>query len=190
MALPPETQKTVDVFRAIRESQASFGSDVIRCYVISFTHGVSDVLEVLLLAKEAGLFRWRADGGGLASESDIDIAPLFETVDDLRSAGRLLDALFANPAYRHQLDARGRFQEVMLGYSDSNKDGGYLSANWELYKGQDTIVQTCRNHNVAWRFFHGRGGSIGRGGGRAGQAILAQPNGSVAGGFQPGSRGR
>jgi phosphoenolpyruvate carboxylase len=184
VALPPETQKTVDVYRAIRESQASFGSDVIRCYVISFTHAVSDVLEVLLLAKEAGLFRWRADGGGLASESDIDIAPLFETVDDLRNAGRLLDALFANPAYRHQLDARGRFQEVMLGYSDSNKDGGYLSANWELYKGQDTIVQTCRNHSVAWRFFHGRGGSIGRGGGRAGQAILAQPNGSVAGRFR------
>ena len=184
VALPPIAHRTVDVFRAIRESQAASGADVVRCYVISFTHAVSDVLEVLLLAKEAGLFRWRAGGEGLASESDIDIAPLFETVDDLRGAGRLLDTLFANPAYRHQLEARGRFQEVMLGYSDSNKDGGYLSANWELYKGQDTIVQTCRNHNVAWRFFHGRGGSIGRGGGRAGHAILAQPNGSVAGRFR------
>jgi phosphoenolpyruvate carboxylase len=110
--------------------------------------------------------------------------PLFETVDDLRGAGELLEALFANPAYHRQLEARGRFQEVMLGYSDSNKDGGYLSANWELYKGQDTIVRTCRNHNVTWRFFHGRGGSIGRGGGRAGQAILAQWKGSVAGRFR------
>jgi phosphoenolpyruvate carboxylase len=182
--LPGAAQRTVDVFRAIRDSQEAFGADVIRCYVISFTHSVSDVLEVLLLAKEAGLFRWRARGADLVAESDLDIAPLFETVDDLRAADGLLGALASNAVYARQLEARGRFQEVMLGYSDSNKDGGYLSAHWELYKAQDRIAAALRGAGLAWRFFHGRGGSIGRGGGRSGQAILAQPAGTVAGRFR------
>jgi phosphoenolpyruvate carboxylase len=182
--LPAETQRTLEVFRVIREAHETIGLEAIRCYVISFTHQVSDILEVLLLAKEAGLFRWRTDSEELTAESDLDIVPLVETVDDLRNAGRLLDAVFTNVAYQRQMTARGHFQEIMLGYSDSNKDGGYLSAHWELYSAQERIVRACQAHGVTWRFFHGRGGSIGRGGGRAGQAILAQPSGSVAGRFR------
>ena len=182
--LPADTSLTVEVFRAIREAHETLGKLAIRCYVISFMHDVSDVLEVLLLAKEVGLFRWRTDGAELSAESDLDIVPLVETVEDLRNAGHVLDALFSNLAYQHQMKARGHFQEIMLGYSDSNKDGGYLSAHWELYSAQDRIKRACQAHGITWRFFHGRGGSIGRGGGRAGQAILSQPSGSVAGRFR------
>jgi phosphoenolpyruvate carboxylase len=182
--LPAGAAGTVEVFRTVRECHRHYGKDVIRCYIISFTQRVSDVLTALLLAKEAGLFRWRVEGDTLVPECDLDIVPLFETVEDLRSAGDLLSRLFSDRVYRHQLEARGRFQEVMLGYSDSNKDGGYLSANWELYKAQDRLARACRSHGITWRFFHGRGGSIGRGGGRTGQAILAQPLGSVAGRFR------
>ncbi|MCS6860400.1 MAG: phosphoenolpyruvate carboxylase [Abditibacteriales bacterium] len=181
---PASTQQTVEVFRAIRETHETLGPQTIRCYVISFMHQVSDVLEVLLLAKEVGLFRWRTEGAALTAESDLDIVPLIETVEDLRNAGRVLDALFRNPAYQHQMKARGHFQEIMLGYSDSTKDGGYLSAHYELYQAQDRIKQACQAHGITWRFFHGRGGSIGRGGGRAGQAILSQPSGCVAGRFR------
>ncbi len=182
--LPPEAQRVVDLFRAIRESHQRFGTDVIRCYVVSFTRNVSELLEVLLLAKETGIFRWRARRDALVPESDLDVVPLLETVEDLRAAGGFLRGLFANPVYALQLKARGNSQEIMLGYSDSNKDGGYLSANWELYKAQERIAAACREHGVTWRFFHGRGGSIGRGGGRTGQAILSQPVGSVAGRFR------
>ncbi len=182
--LPAAAERTVDLFRAIRESHQRHGTGVIRCYVVSFTRNVSELLEVLLLAKEAGIFRWRPQRDALVPESDLDIVPLLETVEDLRAAGRFLRRLFANPVYALQLKSRGNTQEIMLGYSDSNKDGGYLSANWELYKAQEVIAAACREHGVTWRFFHGRGGSIGRGGGRTGQAILSQPLGSVAGRFR------
>ena len=151
---------------AIRQEPASVGS-----FIVSMTDAVSDVLEVLLLAKEVGL--WRMEGGRV--ESPVDAVPLLETIADLEAGPALLAALFENPVYAAHLEARACLQEVMLGYSDSNKDGGYWQANWSLHKAQGAIARTCREHGVALRFFHGRGGTVGRGGGRAGQAIRAMP---------------
>ncbi len=127
---------------------------------------------MLLLAKEVGLWRRLADG---TIESPIDAVPLLETVADLEAGPALLTELFENPVYAAHLAARGGLQEVMLGYSDSNKDGGYWQANWSLHKAQGAIAATCREAGVDLRFFHGRGGTVGRGGGRAGQVIRAMP---------------
>ncbi len=184
--LPPDwrgseqTQRVLEVFRTIRRVQEEVSPLSIQAYVISFTHGISDILEVLLLAKEVGLFRWEY-GEGRQVVSNLDVVPLFETIEDLGCAHLLLAQLFRNPAYQAHLQARGRIQEVMLGYSDSNKDGGYLTANWALYQAQANIARVCQKHNVILRLFHGRGGTVGRGGGRANQAILAQAEGSVNG---------
>jgi phosphoenolpyruvate carboxylase len=131
------------------------------------TEGVSDVLEVLVLAKQAGL-------------TGIDATPLFETQVDLERAPGILDTLFQLPAYRRHVEERG-VQEVMIGYSDSNKDAGFLAANWALYQAQEGIAAVCRQAGIPLRLFHGRGTSIGRGGGPTGQAILAQPPGSLNG---------
>jgi phosphoenolpyruvate carboxylase len=127
------------------------------------THEVSDLLEVLLLTREAGLPR------------TLDLVPLFETIEDLERAGELMASLFAHPAYRRHLEERGGFQEIMLGYSDSNKDGGYWSANWALHQAQEGLGRVCREHGVELRLFHGRGGTVGRGGGRAGRAREQEP---------------
>ena len=135
------------------------------------THEVSDVLETLVLMKEAGLYR--VEPGG--ASSDLDVVPLFETVRDLERAPSLMRELYTSDAYRPQLRARGGFQEIMLGYSDSNKDGGYVMANWSLQNAQRELAQVSREHGVDFRFFHGRGGTVGRGGGRANRAILATP---------------
>lgn len=151
---------------AVRQTPEAVGS-----YVISMAHDVSDVLEVLILLREVGL--WRIEDGQV--HGDLDVVPLFETVDDLRGAAERMQALFAEPAYAGQLAARGNFQEIMLGYSDSNKDGGYWAANWRLQCAQNELAQTCRAAGVAFRFFHGRGGTVARGGGRANRAILAAP---------------
>jgi phosphoenolpyruvate carboxylase len=140
-------------------------------YIVSMTHTVSDLLEPMLLAREVGLWRLR-DG---RVESPLDLVPLFETIDDLALAPDRMAALFADPVYRLHLEARGRFQEIMLGYSDSNKDGGYWMANWALHRAQGGLGAVCREHDVDFRLFHGRGGTIGRGGGRANQAIAAMP---------------
>lgn len=168
-ALSENTKNVIETFSTISSVHNTIGKEAIKCYVISFTQSVSDLLEVLFLAKEAGLV-----------QTNLDIVPLFETVEDLRNAGNLLDKLFSNPTYKEHLKSRNNFQEIMLGYSDSNKDGGYLSSNVELYNAQKQIIEVCKTHNINWRFFHGRGGSIGRGGGQAIKAIQAQPNGSVA----------
>ena len=169
-ALPETAQLVLETFDVIREivehEPAAFGS-----FIVSMTHTVSDLLEVMLLAKETGL--WRLEDGVVTSP--LDIVPLFETIDDLRHADVFLNDLFAHPTYQKHLAARGGLQEIMLGYSDSNKDGGYWMANWALHQGQDRIGQVCRAHGVDVRLFHGRGGTVGRGGGRAGQAILAMP---------------
>jgi phosphoenolpyruvate carboxylase len=174
----PVTEDAGDLACAARESLAVM--DVVRealardprsvgAYVISMADAVSDMLEVLLLAKEAGL--WHDDGeGGFAP---LDIVPLFETVADLAAVETTLDALLAHPAYRRQLDARGPFQEVMIGYSDSNKDGGYWMANWQLMLAQERIARLCRGRGIAFRLFHGRGGSLERGGGLESDAMLA-----------------
>jgi phosphoenolpyruvate carboxylase len=143
--------------------------------VISQTTGVSDILETAVLLKEAGLFRPRE--GAL----DLDIVPLFETIEDLRHCGEVMDELLGLREYVRLLESRGRVQEVMLGYSDSNKDGGFLTSGWELYKAEIALVEVFRRHDVGLQLFHGRGGSVGRGGGPSYQAILAQPAGAVQG---------
>lgn len=170
--LDSRTAETLNVFHVVREGQDRFGEACIQSYLISMAQGVSDMLEVLLLAKEAGLFAWSADGTVV---SRLNVVPLFETIEDLRHAPQVIDELFANPVYQKQLEVRGGLQEIMLGYSDSNKDGGYLTANWELYKGQKAMYETAHKHGIRLKFFHGRGGALGRGGGRVEHSILAQP---------------
>jgi phosphoenolpyruvate carboxylase len=174
-------RKVLDVFAVMRRAQSSIAAEAASTYIISMTHGASDVLEVLLLAKEEGMVRCVVDNGGPKLESDLDVVPLFETIDDLNGCGELMRSLFANRAYRLQLDARKRFQEIMLGYSDSSKDGGYLAANWALQSTQARLAEICRRADVNLQFFHGRGGTVGRGGGRASRAILSQPPGSFSG---------
>ena len=145
--------------------------DSVGTYIISMAHDVSDLLEVLILLREVGL--WTIVDGTV--HSAIDIAPLFETVDDLDQAGRILAEMLENPAYKPQLEARENFQEIMLGYSDSNKDGGYWAANWRLHAAQQDLAKIAGDADVSFRFFHGRGGTVARGGGRANRAILASP---------------
>ncbi len=169
--------RVLDVFKLINRARTELSPKSIEAYVISMTHGASDLLEVLLLAKEAGLVR--TTSGHI--ESDIDVVPLFETIDDLRGAGQLMQALYRHDLYGVHLASRGNRQEVMLGYSDSSKDGGYLAANWELYSAQGELARVSREANVELRFFHGRGGTVGRGGGRANRAIASQPPGSFSG---------
>ncbi|BCJ85389.1 phosphoenolpyruvate carboxylase [Effusibacillus dendaii] len=170
--LSPDTKETLAVFHTIRRAHEWFGEDCIRNYLISMSQGVSDLLEVQLLAKEAGLFNWQPDG---SLTSRLNIVPLFETIEDLRGAPAIVDRLFDNPVYRNHLAQLGDLQEIMLGYSDSNKDGGYLTANWELYKSQKAIFEVAKRYGIRLKFFHGRGGALGRGGGPLERSILAQP---------------
>ncbi|MBT8484443.1 MAG: phosphoenolpyruvate carboxylase [Phycisphaerae bacterium] len=169
----PETRELLDALAVVAEA-ARLDRDAVGSYIVSFSREASDVLEVLVLLREAGL--WTIENGRV--ECPIDVAPLFETVDDLERAPAVMRALFAEPVYAAQLAARGGFQEIMLGYSDSNKDGGYWAANWRLQGGQDRLAHACIEAGVAFRFFHGRGGTVARGGGRAHRAILASPRAS------------
>jgi phosphoenolpyruvate carboxylase len=161
---------------AARELRATFGDALLPHYIISKCDGVSDLLEVALVLKEAGLAH-----GGASPTTAMQIIPLFETIEDLRRAGDTMDALFALPVYRALVTSQGNVQEVMLGYSDSNKDGGFLTSGWELYKAELALMQVFAAHGVRLRLFHGRGGSVGRGGGPSYEAILAQPAGAVSG---------
>ncbi len=170
-----ETTGELEINRKAAEMRGRYGHDCIQNYIISKTNDVSDILEAVLLAKEAGLMQPRE------AELRLNIIPLFETIEDLRNAGAVMDRLFRLPAYARLLESRGRTQEVMLGYSDSNKDGGFLTSGWELYKAQTTLVRVFADHGIRLRLFHGRGGSVGRGGGPTYQAILAQPAGAVQG---------
>jgi len=180
------------VFDAVAEVRRRFGPQACTSAIISKTASASDLLEVALLLKESGLLRVPGDAaaaseagsqspdaesGGLA----LDVVPLFETIEDLRQCGIVMHRLLSQPGYRCLLGARGDVQEVMLGYSDSNKDGGYLTSSWELYKAETELVRVFARHGVRLRLFHGRGGTVGRGGGSSHEAILAQPAGSVAG---------
>ncbi|VVM06408.1 phosphoenolpyruvate carboxylase [Methylacidimicrobium tartarophylax] len=151
----------------VSRARALYGKECMGAYVISMTRELSDVLEVLLLCRIA--------------QVDLAIAPLVETLDDLAAAPAILRNLFTHPAYRLHLEQQGNEQIVMLGYSDSNKDCGYLAASWALYKAQDAIIEVCHQHGVIPALFHGRGGTIARGGGPAAQAILAQPCGLIEG---------
>jgi len=172
--LSAPTAELMDALAVVREAIA-LDPRAIQAWVVSMTHTVSDLLEVLLLAKEAGLLRRSERAEDSALLAPFDLVPLFETVDDLEASAERMAVLFANPVYRRYLAGRGNLQEIMLGYSDSNKDGGYWMANWALHRAQDRLARVCREHGVDFRLFHGRGGTVGRGGGRANQAIFAMP---------------
>lgn len=173
----PAANHVLGVFEVIRKAHRSLGVDAIRAYIISMTHGASDMLEVLLLAKQYGLVR--TENGGIVS--DIEVVPLFETIEDLDHCPGIIDQLLNTPIYRDVITTDRPRQEIMLGYSDSSKDGGYLAANWALQQAMRNLTEVGEKHNCDLRFFHGRGGTVGRGGGRASRAILAQPKGSFTG---------
>src|SRR5450830_582863 len=170
-----ETQSELAIYRAAATAKKRYGDGAVPNCIISKTDGVSDMLEFALLLKESGLLH-PAEG-----RLDVNIIPLFETIGDLQNSAPVMDRLFAIPAYARLLASRNNAQEVMLGYSDSNKDGGFLTSGWELYKAELDLVQVFARHQVRLRLFHGRGGSVGRGGGPSYQAILAQPAGAVQG---------
>ncbi|MHB8624846.1 MAG: phosphoenolpyruvate carboxylase [Aggregatilineales bacterium] len=165
----PATNEIIATWRMIADLQREYGPLVIDTVIASMSQQPSDTLTLLLLAHEVGV------------QQTVDLVPLFETIDDLERAPDVLTILFANPAFRNHLRARGDRQQVMIGYSDSNKDGGYLASNWGLYKAQRQIGELCAAHGIALELFHGRGGSIGRGGGPANRAILSQPPSSLHG---------
>jgi phosphoenolpyruvate carboxylase len=169
-----ETQSELAVFKTAAEIRRIYGDGAIRTSIISKAQGVSDMLELALLLKEVGLVS--AEG-----ESALHLVPLFETIDDLRNCVAVMDELLAIPEYRRLVESRGGEQEIMLGYSDSNKDGGFVTSGWELYKAEIGLVEVLKRHGVRIRLFHGRGGSVGRGGGPSYDAILAQPGGAVQG---------
>jgi phosphoenolpyruvate carboxylase len=175
LAYSDETVSELAILRAAGDAHRLYGDDSVPHYVISKANDASDLLEVAVLLKEVGLLHPR-DG-----RLSVDIVPLFETIGDLQRCGEVMEALFTQPEYRRLLASRGNVQEVMLGYSDSNKDGGYLTSTWELYKAELALIETFARHHIGLRLFHGRGGSVGRGGGPSYQAILAQPAGAVQG---------
>jgi phosphoenolpyruvate carboxylase len=171
-----ETTGELAIFFAARELRATYGAAALPNFIISKTDGVSDLLELALLLKEAGLLR-----PGAKPQLDVNIIPLFETIEDLQKSAATMAGIFKLPAYRELIAGRGNEHEVMLGYSDSNKDGGFLTSGWELYKAEIELTRVFAAHGVRLRLFHGRGGSVGRGGGPSYHAILAQPAGAVSG---------
>ena len=173
IAYGEETAGELALFRAAADIRSKYGPGAIRTSIISKTDSVSDMLELALIMKETGLIR--------AGSASLHLVPLFETITDLRACVGVMDSLLAIPEYRRLVDSLGGEQEVMLGYSDSNKDGGFVTSGWELYKAEIGLVEVFRRHGVRIRLFHGRGGSVGRGGGPSYDAILAQPGGAVQG---------
>jgi phosphoenolpyruvate carboxylase len=171
-----ELTREFAILSTVAEVQARFGEAAIENYVISKANSVSDLLEVFVLLKEVGLFR-----PGPSPAASLNVVPLFETIDDLHRAHQIMQEYFGLGLTRSVLAARGWLQEIMIGYSDSNKDGGYLTSNRELYAASQRLVKVCAEHRVHLRLFHGRGGSVGRGGGPSFEAILAQPAGAVDG---------
>ncbi|MCX7164340.1 MAG: phosphoenolpyruvate carboxylase [Rhodocyclales bacterium] len=170
-----ETRGELAIFQTARSIHQRYGKAAIENVIISKTDGVSDILEVAVLLKEVGLLR------PLEHALDVNIVPLFETIGDLANAGAVMDKLLAMPLYNRLLGSRQALQEVMLGYSDSNKDGGFLTSGWALYRAEIALTEVFSRHGITLRLFHGRGGSVGRGGGPSYQAILAQPQGAVQG---------
>ncbi len=169
------TRETIETFRMIRGALSGRHRDAIRTYIVSGTEGPADLLEVLLLMKEASLAR----SGG--EEACLRIVPLFEAGATLAGAAETMDSLLAHPVYRTALRGVGDEQEVMIGYSDSNKDVGYVASAWGAYRAQTELAEVFRRHQVSWVFFHGRGGALGRGGGPTNEAIAALPPGTVEG---------
>ncbi|XWK86734.1 MAG: phosphoenolpyruvate carboxylase [Phormidium sp.] len=194
----PQTCETIETLRVVRQMQREFGEEICQTYIISMSHDVSDLLEVLLFAKEAGLY------DPSTGEGTLHVVPLFETVEDLKKAPSIMQTLFELPFYRallaggyqkYEVESKKELnnnasaltslpyslQEVMLGYSDSNKDSGFLSSNWEIHKAQKALEEIACKYGVSLRIFHGRGGSVGRGGGPSYEAILAQPGHTING---------
>ena len=170
-----ETMKELAIFDAARSAHIRYGIGSIRTAIISMTNGLSDILELAVLLKESGILR-------LAENAlDVNLVPLFETIGDLQAAPIIMDKLLSLPIYKELLKSRNNVQEVMIGYSDSNKDGGYLTSRWELYCAEANLVKVFAKHGVRLRIFHGCGGSVGRGGGPSYQAIMSQPKGAVDG---------
>lgn len=178
----PHTISELAIFALAKRLRERFGADAIRHYIISHTETVSDLLEVMLLQKELGLMH-----GTLDSKASIDLitVPLFETIEDLRNAAPIMRDFYALPGIANLVKRSGAEQDIMLGYSDSNKDGGIFTSNWELYRAEIALVELferlANSHNIQLRLFHGRGGTVGRGGGPSYEAILAQPPGTVRG---------
>lgn len=176
-----QTRSELAIFAMARDLRARYGKRVARNYIISHTETLSDLIEVMLLQKESGMLR-----GTLGSKTDparmeLMVIPLFETIEDLRNAAGIMQSLLDLPGFDSVIAHHGVEQEVMLGYSDSNKDGGFLTSNWELYKAELALVKLFEARRVKLRLFHGRGGTVGRGGGPTYQAILSQPPGTVNG---------
>lgn len=181
-AYSAHSQSELAIFEAAHEARARYGAEAIRHYIISHTETVSDLLEVLLLQKEVGLMRSTLDD---KARVDLIVVPLFETIEDLRNSASIMREFYALPGIANLVQRSGAEQDIMLGYSDSNKDGGIFTSNWELYRAEVALVadfdRLANSHNIQLRMFHGRGGTVGRGGGPSYQAILAQPPGTVRG---------
>jgi len=178
LPLDDQTRKTTRVFDVIRQIQFEMGEEAVSTYIISMTHSAEDLLRVLLLAREAGL----VDLTGDPPRSSLDVVPLFETLDDLNRSAELMGSLFDSRVYQRQLQARGMRQEIMIGYSDSTKDAGLLPASWALYRAQESLTEVCKKAGVTVTFFHGRGGTVGRGGGSpVFRALSALPPGTIEG---------
>ncbi len=176
--LSAETRDVIEQLETMRTIQEKECAPMVKDYIISMTERPADVLGLFCLARRAGLVRLKA---GKVTESRIGFVPLFESISTLEKAHEVMEQLFSLPVYRSYLHSRRDIQEVMLGYSDSSKDGGYLTANWKLYVAQKRLAQTAARHGVSLRFFHGKGGTIDRGGGESHKAILAQPYAAVGG---------
>ncbi|WP_353648627.1 phosphoenolpyruvate carboxylase [Nakamurella sp. A5-74] len=170
---------SLSLMAAVKQAVDTYGDGVIETYIVSMTHDVDDLFAVVVLAREVGL----VDPGTVstAATARIGFAPLFETVAELEAAGPLLEALLDDPAYRRVVTARGDVQEIMLGYSDSSKDAGIAASQWQIHRAQRALRDVARRHGVLLRLFHGRGGSVGRGGGPTAEAIMSQPYGSLDG---------
>ena len=173
--LTPQTKEVLATFRMIGRALTEIDHRAIRSYIISMTESAADVLEVLFLMKLTGLY------SSQEKRSAINIVPLFETIGDLRTSVSIMERLYVNPAYRQHLTMRNNHQEIMLGYSDSSKDGGIVTSNWELYKAQRALAKCSKKYSIDWMFFHGRGGTVGRGGGPEFQAVMALNGHSING---------
>src|SRR5438132_4344130 len=181
VTLAAPTDRALEVFRVMRAIQDEIGGAAASTYIVSRTRSADDLLRVLLLAREGGL----VDLSREPALSRVDIVPLFETLEDLGHAPAVVRSLLDDPIWRRQLEARGRHQEVMLGYSDSAKDAGLLPSAWALYRVQEEVARTCADAGVSWTLFHGRGGTVGRGGGSpVARALTALPPGTVHGGIK------